>query len=98
MRHAFLLSTLIAAAALPAAAQSPYTAPAVPPSLADDLQRAEEAMRRGAEQMMDALEILLRAVPQYEMPTFNENGDIVIRRRPPEPNRPLAPRRSSDII
>jgi hypothetical protein len=99
MRHALLLSALLAASTLPAAAQeAPYSAPPVPPSMMEDLKRAEEAMRRGVEQMMESVDILLRAVPQYEMPTFNDNGDIIIRRRPPAADRPLAPRRSSDII
>jgi hypothetical protein len=100
MRHPALLAVLLAVAA-PAAAQPPLDSPApppVPPSVMEDLQRAEEAMRRGLEHMMESVDILLRAVPQYDLPTVNENGDIIIRRRQPEPGRGLAPRRSSDII
>jgi hypothetical protein len=97
-----LLSGLLLAAALPALAQNRYDAPApsLPPPMADDLKRAEEAMRRGFENMLESVDILLRAVPQYEMPQFNENGDIIIKRRPPSPapGEGLRPRRSSDII
>ena len=60
--------------------------------------RQIRATKCGVEQMMDSVDILLRAVPQYDLPTVNENGDIIIRRRPPEPGRGLAPRRSSDMI
>jgi len=105
MRHAVLLAAFLAVAA-PALAEGPDRpydapdppAPALPPAVMQDLQRAEEAMRRGLEQMMDSVDILLRAVPQYDLPTVNENGDIVIRRRLPAPGRGLEPRRSSDII
>jgi hypothetical protein len=95
-----LLAGLLLAAAFPALAQNRYdaAAPALPPGMADDLRRAEEAMRRGFENMLESVDILLRAVPQYEMPQFNENGDIIIRRRPPGPAEGLRPRRGGDII
>jgi hypothetical protein len=96
----FLLSGLLLAAALPALAQNRYDAPApaLPPALAEDLKRAEEALRRGFGNMLESVDILLRAVPQYEMPQLNENGDIVIRRRPPSPAEGLRPRRGGDMI
>jgi len=52
-----------------------------------------------AEQAREAIEKLLRALsqaianlPQYEAPTMNERGDIIIRRKnPPAPKTPEPP-------
>lgn len=38
---------------------------------------AGEAMRR----LMQALDLLIGSIPQYEAPYVNENGDIIIRRK-----------------
>jgi hypothetical protein len=46
--------------------------------------RAEEAIREGAEKIVRGLEQLLRSIPQYEAPEVQENGDIIIRRKPPK--------------
>jgi len=46
--------------------------------------RAEETIREGAEKIVRGLEQLLRSIPQYEAPEVKENGDIVIRRKPPK--------------
>ncbi len=58
----------------------------------DARDRAEQALKEGAEKIMRALELMLNAVPQYEMPEVLENGDIIIRRR--NPDRPKHPRPS----
>tara|TARA_B100000676_G_C18072807_1_gene845490 strand:+ start:1979 stop:2239 length:261 start_codon:yes stop_codon:yes gene_type:complete len=42
----------------------------------DALAMAEDAMAR----LMLALELMIAAIPQYEMPEVLENGDIIIRR------------------
>lgn len=46
----------------------------------DPMEQAEEGLRR----LMFALELLIASIPQYEMPEVMENGDIIIRRVPPE--------------
>lgn len=46
---------------------------------------AEKALREGAETIMRALQLLVGKIPQYEMPEVLDNGDIIIRRKPPEP-------------
>jgi hypothetical protein len=54
------------------------------PAAADDpsaQERAEEMARGAIEQMMRALELMMDAIPQYDMPELNENGDIIIRRK-----------------
>lgn len=48
-------------------------------------QGAEDLAREGVDKLLKALEQLLRAVPQYEPPFVNKNGDIIIRRRHPLP-------------
>ena len=57
--------------ALPAAAAEQET----PGDLAND------AMSK----MVRALELLIQQIPQYEKPEVNENGDIIIRRKRPNP-------------
>ena len=44
-------------------------------------ERAEEFARQGMERLMQALDLLIQSIPQYELPVINENGDIIIRRR-----------------
>jgi hypothetical protein len=83
---AWMVATVLLAP-LPAAAQPQ-------PSIAQDLEQAEQAFRRGLDSMKEALERLIEAVPQYEAPQMTEEGDIVIRRRPPV----ARPRRSEDGI
>ncbi len=53
-------------------------------SAAGNLDAAEDRMDRALEEVMSALEFVLRAIPQYEMPEVMPNGDIIIRRVPPE--------------
>jgi hypothetical protein len=62
------------------------------PSHAEPLARGDDADRQverefkeGFEKIFRALELMLRAVPQYAKPEVLENGDIVIRRKPPRP-------------
>jgi hypothetical protein len=54
------------------------------PSAADEpsqRERAEQFARQGMERLMQALDLLLQSIPQYELPVINDNGDIIIRRR-----------------
>ena len=46
-------------------------------------QDAEDLAREGVQKLLKALEQLLQAVPQYEPPIVNKNGDIIIRRKHP---------------
>lgn len=56
-------------------------------------ERAESTIREGAETILRGIEQLLRSIPQYDAPEVMENGDIVIRRRPPKdvPSKPAPP-------
>ena len=41
----------------------------------------------GIQSLLKAMEMMLLAIPQYEAPYINENGDIIIRRKNPSPKR-----------
>ena len=56
-------------------------------TLAPGAEDAEGLAREGVEKLLRALELLLQSIPQYEAPVINENGDIIIRRRNPRPER-----------
>ena len=59
---------------------------AVAPALAteSDRKRAEEMAKEGIQSLLQAMELLLQTIPQYEMPVIDENGDIIIRRKHPK--------------
>ena len=44
----------------------------------------EELAVEGITKLMDALGAFIKSIPQYEAPTMNENGDIIIRRKRPD--------------
>lgn len=72
---AFMLA--VAALPLPAAAQD-STLP----------EEAERLMEEGMSSLMQALDLLLKTVPQYAAPEVQPNGDIIIRRLRPEDEAP----------
>ena len=43
----------------------------------------------GVKMILDALQLLLKSVPQYKAPEVLENGDIIIRRVPPGEKKPI---------
>lgn len=53
--------------------------------------QAEEMARDAMEQLMKALELFMDSIPQYEAPEFNEDGDIIIRRKRKQRDRHEAP-------
>ena len=67
------------------AAAAWLTLSGTPAAMADDhghsREEVEEMAREALEQLMQALELFIESIPQYEMPEINENGDIIIRRK-----------------
>ncbi len=59
------------------------------PALAQDRiligKSTGEQVDEALENVMGALRLVMRAIPQYELPEVLPNGDIIIRRIPPEP-------------
>lgn len=54
-----------------------------------------EDWRDEAQKVLDNLGKMLKSIPTYETPTVDENGDIIIRRRPAE-KKPEGPKSSPD--
>jgi hypothetical protein len=77
---ALFVALALTGAGKPAAAADPPMP--TPPLTGSD---AEALARAAIEQLVRALGLALQAVPQYEMPRMNENGDIIIRRANPRP-------------
>lgn len=75
-----------AAAALIAAAVS--IMPLAAPAQAEN-QQPDEMISEGASLIINAIELMLQAIPTYEAPEVLPNGDIIIRRV--DPNRKKAP-------
>ena len=49
---------------------------------------ADEVMiEEGAKMIFEALDLVLKAIPQYEAPEILENGDIIIRRKNPKEDK-----------
>ena len=44
----------------------------------------EEMLEEGVRMIMNALKLVLKTIPQFEMPEVLENGDIIIRRVQPK--------------
>ena len=64
-----------------------------PLALAHEPQQPEMETPRGmledaTRQILKAFEMMLKALPQYEAPEILKNGDIIIRRKRPEPTPP----------
>ncbi len=76
--HRSLIAT-IAAASL---ASAPGSALAQQNNEQPGQESPRELATEGVQKLMLALELLLQAIPQYEMPEVLENGDIIIRRVP----------------
>ena len=72
--RAALVAACLALAPIPSAQAGP------------ELEGAEEAIRQGAKRVLRALDALMKAVPQYEAPEILDNGDIIIRRKRPNPS------------
>jgi hypothetical protein len=61
------------------------------------LQGAQEEAIEGISKLMQALEMFVKSVPQFEAPEVLPNGDIIIRRIHPDKDRaPEKPRSDDD--
>jgi hypothetical protein len=70
------VASSLALAAAPAAAEDDA-----------DQDKQEEAMalaQEGAEKLVQAIQLMIQAIPQYAAPEILDNGDIIIRRIHPE--------------
>ena len=92
MRQIFLAAVvlpLILAVPLPATAEDPSEESA-PNEQAPNEPAPGELAREGVARLLQALEVFIEMIPQYEMPELNENGDIIIRRKRDRGEEPSA--------
>ncbi len=81
-------SKLASAMALAFLLFSGQPAPADEPSLPED---AERLAGQGLAKILQALDLLMKTIPQYAAPEVQPNGDIIIRRLHPEDEAPHDP-------
>jgi hypothetical protein len=55
---------------------------------AQDGENAERLAEEGLAKILQALDLLMRTIPQYSAPEVLPNGDIIIRRIHPEEEEP----------
>lgn len=55
------------------------------PGTVADSRSPSELAREGVAKMLEAFDKFVDSVPRYEPPQINENGDIILRRKQPEP-------------
>ena len=79
--------TLLAALVLPFLWATPLPAGAEEPA---EEPAPGELAREGVARLLQALEVFIEMIPQYEMPELNENGDIIIRRKRDQGEDPAA--------
>lgn len=87
-RRALLVLAMLLIVSEPGFAADPPSQRVVEENQSEPLQPPQpldEALRETAERVVTALRLLLMAIPQYEAPEILGNGDILIRRRRPEP-------------
>ena len=53
--------------------------------VARDMREAGELIRQGLEKMLGSIDTALQTMPQYELPTIDADGNIIIRRKPAGP-------------
>ena len=56
-------------------------------SFADEKKSPEVMIEEGAKMIFEALDLVLKVIPQYEAPEILENGDIIIRRKNPKEDK-----------
>ena len=77
MRHMALIVLVAALMAQPLQARAQGSGPGT----GLDEQTPKELLEGAARMMMEALELMIKTVPQYEAPVILDNGAILIRRK-----------------
>lgn len=66
------------------------------PAAAQSASDAERLAGEGIAKMLQALDLLLKTVPQYAAPEVQPNGDIIIRRLHPDDGHDQTPQEEDD--
>ena len=80
-----MMKRLLTILCIPAVLLMPMSASAQ--SQGDGQKDPRELLEGGARMMLQALELFINTIPQYEEPEVLENGDIIIRRKPKAPEK-----------
>ena len=51
----------------------------------DQFQFRLQGLDEGLDELMQGMDELLQSIPRYDMPIIDDNGDIIIRRAPHDP-------------
>ena len=73
-----------------------FTALLAGPAAAQSADDAERLAGEGLAKILEALDLLLKTIPQYAAPEGQPNGDIIIRRLHPEEAPKKAPEEEDD--
>lgn len=63
---------------------------------AQDTEDAERLAEEGLAKILQALDLLMKAIPQYAAPEVLPNGDVIIRRLHPDDEPRRRPREEDD--
>ncbi len=96
---AVVAGSIALASGFPATAGVIAAEPPPGPGMIADSQSPSELAREGTAKLLEAFDRFLDSVPRYELPQFNENGDIILRRQRPEsvPDKTFEPAASHAI-
>ena len=81
----FAIPIVAMLAAVPAGGQAQSGSGSAPE---DNLPNATERLQEGAAAIVEGLQLLIEQLNSYQAPEVTPNGDIIIRRRPPETAEP----------
>lgn len=73
------------------ACSGPAAVSAADPGGETTKQEPKELLEDAARSLYRAIELMISAIPQYQAPEVLENGDIIIRRKRKETDKPEAP-------
>jgi hypothetical protein len=88
MKHTLLIALLMFSPLAATAAEGAADVAEDPLGLDNQqIDEATKAMEQAAQNLINTLGLILRSIPQYELPMILPNGDILIKRVPKgEPN------------
>lgn len=86
------IAVAVAMAVGPSVVAAPsFAAEEEDPALEEKLDEAEKAFKDTVASFLRIIEGLVKSIPQYEAPEMLDNGDIIIRRKHPEPEKEEEP-------
>lgn len=92
MKHTLLIALLMFSPLAATAAEGAADGGEDPLRLDNQqIDEATKAMEQAAQNLINILGLILRSIPQYELPVILSNGDILIKRVPKDEPKDSAP-------